>query len=297
MSLAVLLALVLAACGAGGATGSDAADAVTSSESIASNGSYGGGAVYEEAETDASQSTGSGEKMIHTAYLEMETTEFDQAVTALAALTEELGGYYETSSVGDRGNGYRRADYTVRVPAEQYEVFLNQAGELCHEIWRDASQQNISEVYYDTEGRLRTQQIKLERLQALLEQADNMADIITIESAISETELQIEDLSGTLRHYDDQVDYATVNISLQEVYRLSNTEEAPAGFLERLGSAFSHGGSAFVNTLENLAVALAYGWIWIVLLAAAAVAAFRVLRRRRLRRNPSQKTDDKSGSV
>lgn len=54
-----------------------------------------------------------------------------------------------------------------------------------------------------------------------------MADIITIESAISETEQMIDSLSGTLQHYDAQVDYATVTISLQEVGKLSNVEEPP----------------------------------------------------------------------
>ena len=57
-----------------------------------------------------------------------------------------------------------------------------------------------------------------------------MEDIITIESAISETEYQIESLSGTLRHYDALVDYATIHISLQEVYRLSNVEEPAESF-------------------------------------------------------------------
>ena len=54
-----------------------------------------------------------------------------------------------------------------------------------------------------------------------------MEDIITIESAISETEYEIERLSGTKRHYDALVDYATVTLELREVYRLSGTEDAP----------------------------------------------------------------------
>jgi len=234
-------------------------------------------------------------KMIHTASLSLETTAFDDAVSELTRLTESLGGYCEHSSVWSGSNGYRWADYVVRMPVERYQEFLSQAGELCHVTGRDTSQQNISEAYYDTEGRLKTQQIKLERLQTLLAKADNMADIITIESAISETEWMIEDLSGTLRHYDAQVDYATVNLSLREVYKLSNVEDAPQSFAGRLGSAFASGCGAFLDTLENLAVALAYGWMWVLLLAAVLVLVVRALRKRRrervLRR---EKQDDKS---
>ena len=158
----------------------------------------------------------------------------------------------------------------------------------------DTSQQNISEVYYDTEGRLKTQQIKLERLQALLAKAEEMEDIITIESAISETEQQIDDLSGTLQHYDGLVDYATVYISLQEVYKLSNVEEAPDSFASRIGSAFTAGWASFTDGLEDLVVALAYGWMWVILLAVVIVVAVRVLRKRRRGTMPKlKKQDDK----
>ena len=117
-----------------------------------------------------------------------------------------------------------------------------------------------------------------------------MEDIITIESAISETEQMIDDLSGTLRHYDGQVDYATVSISLSEVYKLSNVEEVPDSFMSRLGKAFTGGLADFADGLENFAVALAYGWMWLLILVVVVVAVVRVLRKRRRK---AKKADDK----
>ena len=61
-----------------------------------------------------------------------------------------------------------------------------------------------------------------------------MADIITIESAISDTEYEIESLSGTLRHYDALVDYATVSLTLSETYKLDENEGAPLTFGARI---------------------------------------------------------------
>lgn len=294
--LALMLLLTLTACG-GSAKGESnfASTDAAAPEAPAAEPQY-GGMAYEEAmsaDTAAEEDTLRPAKMIHTASLTLETTAFDDAAAGLAALTERLGGYYEHSGVWSSGR-YRWGDYTVRVPVERYMEFLNQAGELCHETGRDTSQQNVSEFYYDTEGRLKTQQIKLERLQTLLTRAENMADIITIESAISETEQRIDELSGTLRHYDDLVDYATITVSLQEVYKLSNVEEVPDSFASRVGAAFSSGWSAFTDGLEDLAVALAYGWMWVLLLAAAVVVVVRVLRRRRSGAAPKgKKQDDK----
>ena len=314
MFLAALLALSIRACGgAANSMASTSEEPMDQEEGVYqedfANGFSHGGIAMDDAETAPESiqealpagpaEDGREEKVILTARLELETLEFDRAAPALEDLAEDLGGYVESGSVGDRGSGYRWADYTIRVPAEQYAAYLNHAGELCHETWRDTSRQSISEAYYDTAGRLRTQQIKLERLQALLEEAENMADIITIESAISETEWMIEDLSGTLRHYDAQVDYATIHISLQEVYRLSNVEEPAENFTGRLGEAFSGGLRAFGRTLENLAVALAYSWVWVLLAAALVLAAVRILRKRRRTSDArAEKTaDDKSGEM
>ena len=291
LTLALLLVLSLAACGGSKSAEftaeAPAADmaypmAPTEAEEYlgfdSGSTASGGGAAYP-----------TGQKLIRTAQMNLETTDFEKAVQGLTDLTEQMGGYFESSSVGKRSNG-RWAEYTVRIPAEKYQAFLDQAGELCHETWRDAQQEDISERYYDTQGRLKTQQIKLERLQKLLAQAENMEDIITIESAISETEQMIDDLSGTLRHYDGQVDYATVSISLSEVYKLSNVEEVPDSFMSRLGKAFTGGLADFADGLENFAVALAYGWMWLLILVVVVVAVVRVLRKRRRK---AKKADDK----
>ena len=104
-----------------------------------------------------------------------------------------------------------------------------------------------------------------------------MEDIITIESAISETEREIENLSGTMRHYDALVDYATVSLELNEVYRLSGTEDAPKSFGEKLGNAFSDGLAATGQALEDFAVWLAYSWLDILIFAAVVFALVKLV--------------------
>ena len=299
-TLAVLLTLsvtlLCAACGAG--TGNDSVASTTESMNSSSQDGWAEtpmaampkeetiveDAAEEESAPAAGDTAGRPLKMVYTASLEMETTDFSSAVSALSALTESCGGYYENSTTGTRGGGYQWAEYTVRVPAEDFQSFFTQAGEICHTTWSNTTQDNISEAYYDTDGRLETQKIKLQRLQELLSRAEAMEDIITIESAISETEWMIDDLSGTLRHYDNMVDYATVTITLNEVYKLSYTEEPPQGFASRLGGALAGGWVNFTDGMENLAVGLAYNWMWVLLAAAAAVIVVRRLVRRRRRR-------------
>ena len=300
--LAWTMILSLAACGASSNKSASSAATADSAPMETGEGYFDTNGSYDDA-ADNGGSVLEDQKIIYTGTLNLETTDFDSTVKAVTALADALGGYLESSTVGTGGRSYRWAEYTVRVPAAQFQSFLDQAGDLAHVTWQNTDLQNITETYYDTEGRLKTQQIKLERLQKLLAQAENMEDIITIESAISETEWNIEDLSGTLRHYDALVDFATITVSLQEVYKYSDTEELPENFGDRLGSALSRGWKSFVDGMADFAVVLAYNWMWIILWAviiAAAVVIIRKVRRRNgvkltlFKRKTDTKPDDKS---
>ena len=290
--LALVLALSLAACGAKSAgpdtmTGSyngydstkeDYDFTATDDEAEDAGAWNGGGQVGSGIDKSLSER---GVKMIYSAYIEMQTLSYEQAVEDIAALVERSGAYFEQKNFSNYSSGYRHASYTVRVPAEQFAAFCDQVGTLCHMTWRSDTAENISEQYYDTQARLETAQIKLERLQELLKKAESMEDIITIESAISETEYEIEELSGAMRHYDALVDYATVTLELSEVYRLSGTEDAPRTFGEKLGSAFSDGLSATGQALEDLAVWLAYSWLGLLIFAAAVFGVVKLILRLR----------------
>ena len=220
-------------------------------------------------------------KMIYRASIEVQTQDYTTSESAITELVKSCGGYFESKSLSNRSSGYRYGEFTVRVPAKEYEHFCEQVGSLCHVTYMSSSAENITEAYYDTDSRLKTAQIKLERLQELLKKAESMEDIITIESAISETEYEIEDLSGTMRHYDALVDYATVDLELSEVYRLSGTEDAPKSFGEKLANAFTDGLAATGQALEDFAVWLAYSWLDVLIFAAVMFVAVKLIGRLR----------------
>ena len=237
------------------------------------------------AEGDYGESSGStglpaNAKIIYTADMNLETRDFEDASQALSDAVTELGGYFESRNVS-QGGTYRSLSCTIRVPVKNFTALLDRAGEAAHVTNRSEYLEDVSEMYYDQEARLTTQRTKLERLQELLSQAENMEDIITIESAISETELQIEYLTGNLRKYDSLINYSTVSLYLREVYRLSTDEEAPVTFGQRLGSAFSVGFQRGVDGLEDFAISMARNWMTLLILAAVIVAVVLLLRRRK----------------
>jgi len=295
---ALLTALTLTACGGGGDVSSGTNQASGESGGDFKNESAGfdtaapadwgfdsdapAEAAAEESRTEADSRLANA-KMVYTANVEAESKDFDACTAGIEKLTAELGGYMEYASVDSYGSGYRRGNYTVRVPAAKFDFFLKSVGELGNIVSQDKSADNISETYYDIESRLTTQKTKMERLQALLARAENMEDVITIESAIADTELAIEQLTGSLRHYDSLVDFATIRLGIQEVSRLTDVEVTPPTFFDRLSGAFVGGLQSFGDFLQDLAVYLAYNWTWIVVLILLVLLFVRISRRRRAR--------------
>lgn len=308
--LLLLICLTALPAGCGASAGTEGNEAAASASALdgkttmdAAAGDYGKMEMSNAARMDLAAQTDNADraneaKRIYTADLSMETTAFDDAAGGLASLVDEMGGWMQASSVNYNGSGYQCGNYTARIPQKKFSQFISRAGELCHVVYSSSNVEDVSEAYYDTAGRLETQQTKLKRLQTLLSQAKDMEDMITIESAISDTENQIESLSGELKHYDSQIDYSTVTLALNEVYQLSNVEQPAAGFPNRIAEAFSSGTHMFVNFVRAVLVSLAYVWVW-VLLAAAIIAGIFLRRKRKTLPKAEQKPlpekrDDKS---
>ena len=294
----LVLALCLAACGASGGNSADAGSdrAPAASAAPVPYPDFGGGDMT--AESHQTPSGGAGEskvytsqdaKLIRTASLTIQSTEFDAAVTALDKLVIEQGGYYESAEVQqgayyDAGSA-RYGSYVVRVPKENYTAFLSATGGVGHVVSKNESTQDVGEAYYDAEARLKTLETKHERLLALLEKAVTMEDIVSLENALSDTEYEIDQYSTTLRRYDSLVGYATISITLNEVLKLTEPVQETATLSGRIGNALSAGLSDFGEGLENFAVWIAYHLIGVVLFLAIAAAAWvtaaRIRRKRR----------------
>lgn len=309
--------LLLAGCGAGS---SDSKGAENSPDSSAPSGAWSGadggywdmgasdympapeapGEPGTPIETEYQQEDGIYQnpraKLIRRAEISIQTEQFDQSKAALDQLVAECNGYFENSSEygGSRRdvNASRRGEYTVRVPAEKYDQFLSSTGELGYVTSKNESSEDVGERYYDTEARLKTQRTKQERLLALLEKAETMEDIITLENALSEVEYQIEQYSSELNRYDALVGFSTFNIYLNEVGRVTQEVGETASLGQRMAAGFQASVRGLGEGFQNLLIWVSYNVFLVAVLAAVAVAGVFLGRRelkKRLRQEKSEK--------
>lgn len=285
--LAVLMCviLLLSACGRSGgmaATENWAAEApsmdASGIKSESSSDSYYESDIY----------TSDSNKIIRTANLTIQTTEFDDAVAALNKLTGEQGGYFETAEVESGGyyNQYanRSAYYVVRIPKENFVAFRDGTGGIGHVYSISENTQDVGETYYDTEARLATLTTKRDRLLALLEKAEIMEDIITLENALADVQYEIDMHTATLRKYDSLIGYSTFYIRINEVVKITEDPGAKETFGSRFAASLKAGFEDFGESLQDFALWLARNLIGVVIFAAIVVAVVIVVRRQILRR-------------
>lgn len=230
-----------------------------------------------EAESDASTRTADSAKIIYTANLTLETRDYDTARAALDAALSDADGYMESSSEYTNTDSTRSVSLTLRVPQDSYKSFLAAAAQSGSVTYQNQQAEDITTRYMDTEARLASLTAQRTRLQELQAQADTLADLLEIESSLSDVQYQIESWQSQLDWYGNQVQQCTVYVNLSEVQNYTPTDES---FLGSVGAAFAQGWSNFVNGLQQLAVWLAGAWP-VVLVVAAAAAGFAVWRKKR----------------
>ena len=276
---ALLAAALLAGCGSTSSNegGYYAAEATAQESGIYGSAAGGADSSLMPANAAEAATDETAQKIIYNASLSMESTDFDAARETLMAAVEANDAWMESASVyGTEKEHDRSADYTVRVPVDNYRAFLAAAGEAGSVRNVSENAENITSSYIDVQARLTALEAQRTRLNELADQAETTADLLEIESQLSDVQYQLENYTGQLRNMDQQVSYSTVDIYLQEVVTLTPTGVT---FTERIADAFGGGWDAFVGFVQGLVIALVYLWP-VVLIAVAVLAALRFWRKR-----------------
>ena len=140
------------------------------------------------------------------------------------------------------------------------------------------SVEDVTLQYVDLSSHKKMLLTEQERLMELLENAESMEDIITIESRLSEVKYQIESMESQLRTFDNQVDYSTVHINVEEVEHYTPQPEKTTW--ERIKSGFSENVYRVTNGIKNFAIefviAIPILLVWVVVIVVS-VSVIRVV--------------------
>ena len=196
-------------------------------------------------------------KLIRNVNLSLQTKEFDTDLDNMSQKIKDLGGYIQDSSVWGSSSDYsssRSASYTLRIPSDKLDEFIDVVETLGNVTYKNESVDDVTLRYVDVDSHKKALETEQERLLALLEKAENVEDIITIENRLSDVRYELENYESQIRLLDNQIDYSTVYVDISEVSRVTDTGKQ--GFFEEVASRFSDSVYVVLMGLRGFAIGI-----------------------------------------
>lgn len=218
--------------------------------------------------------------VVRTASLAIETDEVDAAARRAGQIALGAGGsvFAQDTSLGEVAT----STVTLKVPPDRLSDVLDQLAGLGEPTARTIGTDDVTDTAYDLDGRIRTAETSVERLRTFLSETTDVGQVTALEGELTRREAELEVLLGQRRSLQEQVDLATITLTVRQPPTVAATVESIPG----VGRAFNRGLEAFWFLARAAAVALAFLLPFAATTGALAWVAWRVSRRIRHRPHP-----------
>jgi hypothetical protein len=155
-----------------------------------------------------------GRDIIYTASIAVEVNDVAEATREASRIMQRFGGLLfgqETT-----GGTEPRTVLVFRVLPADFSAALDALGSIGTVRNQQVSADDVTERVVDLESRINTAAASVERLRTLLVNATNINDIADLENQLLQRETNLETLRGQLRTVQDQVDLATITLTITE---------------------------------------------------------------------------------
>lgn len=125
----------------------------------------------------------------------------------------EMGGYVGGSQAGTLDES---ASLTLRIPADRFDELLTRLHELedVEVTSESTSEQDVTREIVDLEARIRNLEASEESYRVLLDRAERIEDILTVQTRLDQVRGEIEQLEGQLQTIEGQADLSTLTVTL-----------------------------------------------------------------------------------
>lgn len=290
-AVVLMASLALAGCGSGASNGSSAdSKEAAAGEAAAGEAAAGGaakGPAPDSAHAGAQPPGGKGQQqptvpqthIIRTAELHVEVKDATAALASVRTAVEGAGGHVADESTERVDDTQVTSRVVLRVPQDRYATLLTDLAGTGKLLSRKADAKDVTGQVVDVESRIATQRASVARVRALMDRAEQLSDVVTLEGELSRRQAELESLLAQQASLKDRTTMATITLELSEPEKKerSKTEDDP-GFLD----ALSGGWNALVTTLRWIVVVLGAAAPFLLAFAVA-YAVWRFLVRPRLR--------------
>jgi len=221
--------------------------------------------------------------IIRTAALALTTKDFDTARAHLDEMLKRRRGYVGSLNVTANPGAGRTLAASLRVPVPQLDSTLTELKALGRLSSESQNGEDITSQYVDLQARLANARHTEQRLTDLLQnRTGKLSDVLSVENELARVLGEIESMEAERKSLSNQVDFATINLTITEDYR-AQLQVVPPSTSTRLINASVEGYRSMVDGLMSVALFfLSAGptlLLWTIILAVPARLAWRKLRR------------------
>ena len=207
-----LLTLVLVSCSSAGTAGlpdggDDPALPAASAAAEEAGGDRGGPGA------PAAETAPIEQRIIKTGEVGIEVDNVAVMLARVRAMAVELGGYVGGSQAGTLEES---ATITVRIPAARFDELLSRLHEIeeAEVVSESTREQDVTREIVDLGARIANLQASEASYRVLLDRAQEIEDILVVQSRLDEVRGQIEQLEGQLQTIEGQADLSTLTVTI-----------------------------------------------------------------------------------
>lgn len=246
-------------------------------------------------DAEASASVPENRKLIQTVNMHVETENMNTVLQQIDDRIAQLSGYVESSNVQNgsaySGKRYRSANLTVRIPAKDLDTFIDKVGLISNIVSSQKTVEDVTLSYVATESRMKALQAEETRLLELMTKAETLDDLLTVEKRLTDVRTELEKVTSALKVFDNQVDYATIHLSIQEVKEFTDVSE-PDSVWERIAKGFKESLQGVANFLVELFVFVVVSLPYMTLIAVVTVGIILIVRTQKRKKMKKIKTEE-----
>ena len=168
------------------------------------------------------------------------------------------------------------------MPTAELDATLDRLAELGKVHSRNATTDDVTAQYVDTESRVKTMQASVDRVRALMSQATKLGEIVALEAELSRRQADLEATQSQLAALEDSVAQSPVEVRLSTDEQVLEEADDSTGFLAGLEA----GWTAFTGSVTVLLTALG-AVLPFAVVAALVLVPLLVWLRRRAPRTPA----------
>jgi hypothetical protein len=175
------------------------------------------------------------------------------------------------------------ARLVVRVLSASFDDATRDLEDVATLLSSSTTGEDVSTQVIDVDARIRAQRASVSRVEALLDQASNLQQVISIERQLANRQADLDSLVARQKHLADQTALSTITVAIEqpaEEEPKKKDDDEEDGFVGGLND----GWDSFVAGLVVALTVVGFLLPWLILVAALGLPLWLALRRRAGRR-------------